>query len=178
MSYFDYSNAPRPLVLAVIIGAVLMLSAMTSSKEVMNPEIKSKGASEHPIPIALTVRGASAGIQPAYFEQALVDEIVANNLFSDLGTDSNKPFLLNIRIIRVEAPSFALNMTVDMNAVWELSHESNGRILTEKIHSTYTGGVFEGGIIGANRVRVAAEGAARANIRAGLEMIALLDLKG
>jgi hypothetical protein len=78
----------------------------------------------------------------------------------------------------VDAPSFSYKMTVDMSVVWELIHSADGvPVLHEKIQSSYTGGAFEGGLIGANRVRVAAEGAARENIRIGLEKIASLNLE-
>ena len=69
-------------------------------------------------------------------------------------------------------------MTVDMNVVWALSRSTDGeQLLHEKVQSTFTGGMFEGGLIGANRVRVAAEGAARENVRRGLEKIVSLNLQ-
>jgi hypothetical protein len=50
-------------------------------------------------------------------------------------------------------------------------------LLRESISSTYTGGAFEGGVHGANRVRVAVEGATRENIRIGIEMLESFDLE-
>jgi hypothetical protein len=144
----------------------------------MNPEIQTVEEKEFPIPIGLSVRGASAGIQADYFEQSIVDAIVSSDVFSGLDDSAGKPYSLNIRIINVDAPSFSYKMTVDMNVVWELIHSADGvQVLHEKIQSSYTGGAFEGGLIGANRVRVAAEGAARENIRIGLEKIASLNLE-
>jgi hypothetical protein len=179
---FDYHALPRTLLLIIISCGVLMLSSMTSPREAMNPEIQTAEGKEFPIPIGLSVRGASAGIQADYFEQSIVDAIVSSDVFSGLeaGLEESavKPYSLNIRIINVDAPSFSYKMTVDMSVVWELTHSADGvQVLNEKIQSSYTGGAFEGGLIGANRVRVAAEGAARENIRIGLEKIALLDLQ-
>lgn len=172
----SYRSAPRPVVLLAIVCGVVLLSSMTSSKEVMNPEIASKPAKNYPIPFELTVRGASAGIQTEYFEQTIVDAIVANQLSAGLENGDSKGYSLNIRIIKVNAPLFSHKMTVHMNVIWDLSRTSDGlQILHEKVSTSYTGGVFEGGLIGANRVRVATEGAARENIRVGLEMIASLD---
>lgn len=173
---FSYRRLPRPVVLLGLVCGVVLLSSMTSSKEVMNPEIASTPDTNYPIPFELTVRGASAGIQTEYFEQTIVDAIVANQLFIGLQNGNGKDYLLNIRIIKVNAPSFSHKMTVDMNVIWDLSRAGDGvHILHEKVSTSYTGGVFEGGLIGANRVRAATEGAARENIRAGLEMIASLD---
>jgi hypothetical protein len=47
--------------------------------------------------------------------------------------------------------------------------------MSERIESSYTGGFFEGGLHGANRVRVAMEGAMRENARVGVEKLALMD---
>ena len=144
----------------------------------MTPEIRTETVVFHPIPFELTVRGASAGIQPEYFEKSIVDAILNAEEFTGLETGQGKPYVLDIRIVHVEAPSFSFKMTVDMNVFWELSRADDGsQILHEKIQSTYTGSAFEGGLIGANRVRVAAEGAARENIRIGLAKLASLNLK-
>ena len=96
--------------------------------------------------------------------------------FTDGGNSTH--YVLEIRIIKVSAPSFSTRMEVSMNAIWEL-HSTAGKtvLLHKNIHSTYTGGAFEGGLIGANRVRVATEGAARENIRIGLEELASLKLQ-
>lgn len=176
MIQFDYRHVPGTLRLIIILCGVLMLSSMTSSKEVMNPEFQAQ-ETVHPIPIKLSVRGASAGIQAAYFERSVVDALITSGVLSGLDDNDGKPYALNIRIIKVDAPSFSYKMTVDMRVVWDLIRSADGvRVLHESIESTYTGGPFEGGMIGANRVRVAAEGAARENIRIGLAKIAGLDL--
>ncbi len=177
MIQFDYGHAPVTVRLITILCGVLMLSSLTSSKEVMNPEIQAPEA-VHPIPIELSVRGASAGIQAEYFERSVVDALVTSDVLSGLDDSDGKPYSLNIRIIKVDAPAFSYKMTVDMRVIWDLIRAADGaRVLHENIQSTYTGGPFEGGVIGANRVRVAAEGAARENIRIGLAKIAGLDLK-
>jgi hypothetical protein len=176
--FLRYYGLPRPLMLLLIVSGVLSLCSMTSSKEIMTPEIRTEAVEFHPIPFELTVRGASAGIQPEYFEKSIVDAILSTELLTGLYESQGKPYVLDIRIVKVEAPSFSYKMTVDMNVVWELSRTDDGsQILHEKIQSTYTGGAFEGGLIGANRVRVAAEGAARENIRLGLAKLTSLDLK-
>ncbi len=173
-----HRRLPRAVVLIVTLSGVIFLSAMTSSREVMNPEIEAAPAREYPVPVELRVRGATAGIQPDYFEESLAEAIVQSKVFADIDDSTGKPYALNVRIVKVDAPTFSFRMAVDMNAVWDLVRTTDGtRILHEKIHSTYTGGAFEGGLIGANRVRAATEGAARENIRIGLEKIASLDLE-
>jgi hypothetical protein len=150
--------------------------------------------------VGLVVNGTSAGITPDYFEQAAAEALLESGIFSKIvtpekskvavsmirssGTFSSElisedtPYFLNIRIIEVDAPSFSIRMTVGMNVFWTL-YRTAGKteFLHEKIHSTYTGSAFEGGLSGANRARVATEGATRENVRMGMALLESLDLK-
>jgi hypothetical protein len=200
MNCFGYRCAPRRLILTFIAGGALMFSSMTTAAEAMTPENLSAPEKSRPGPLGLAVSGASAGITTEYFEQAVTDAIVASGIFSGIdnsvttqvvmpmigasGTfpsidnSSSAPYLLAIRVIKVDTPSFSIRMTVGMNAIWTLYRtDEKTKLLHENIYSTYTGGVFEGGLIGANRVRVAMEGAARENIRIGMGMLESLDLE-
>ena len=199
MKIFSYRCTPRKLILILIAGAASTLCSTTMAIDTLAPE--SRAVSQGlPGPVGLAVSGASAGITTAYFESAIADAITSSEIFSAIdqseavevtmrmigasGTFSSSvsnnatPYLLKIRIIKVDTPSFSTRMTVSMNAVWEL-YRTAGKttLLHENIYSTYTGGAFEGGIHGANRVRVALEGAARNNIRIGMEMLASMDLE-
>ena len=154
---------------------------------------------EQNLAVGLTVSGASVGITTEYFEQTVTDAMVSQGVFDSIEntkTDEfvmsmnnakgafrgvretdDVPYVLKIRIIKIETPSFSTRMTVGMNVVWELSRgDEKAALLQENIRSTYTGGVFEGGLIGANRVRAAIEGATRENIRIGMEKLAALNL--
>ncbi len=151
-----------------------------------------------PNSLVLRVSGSSAGITTNYFESAGTEALIASGIFSvnqstspdevmpmirskavlprTVETD-NVAYLLDIRIIKVDSPSFGVHMTVGMHTVWVLYHlPDKVELMHEKVFSTYTGGIFEGGIHGANRVRVAVEGAERENIRIGMTRLAALDL--
>jgi hypothetical protein len=200
MKCIDYRSAPRYLIWVIIAGGTLMLCSMTTATGTMAPENLSASELSRPGPVGLSVSGASAGITTDYFEQAVTDTLVASGIFSGIDNSmtaevimpmirakgvfpsiknsSNTPYFLTIRVIKVDTPSFSARMTVSMDAVWTL-YRTAGKteLLYEKIHSTYTGGVFEGGIHGANRVRVAMEGATRENIRIGMGLLESLDLE-
>jgi hypothetical protein len=167
------------------------------SKPESKPE--SKPGEVRPGPVGLRVVGASAGITTDYFEQAITDALVASELFSSVDNSTTAetvlpmirakgvfpgtveidrtPYFLEVRIVKLDTPTFSVYMTVGMNVIWTL-YRTAGKteLLHEKIYTTYTGGMFEGGIHGANRVRVASEGATRENVRIGVEMLAALDL--
>lgn len=166
----------------------------TPAPENVQPEPKPA-----PNSLVLRVSGSSAGITTNYFESAATEALIASGIFSAINQSTsadevmpmirakavlprtvetdNVAYLLDIRIIKVDSPSFGVRMTVGMHTVWVLYHlPDKVELLHEKVFSTYTGGFFEGGIHGANRVRVAMEGAERENIRIGMAKLAALDL--
>ena len=200
MNFFGYRCVPRYLILPVIVAGASMFFSMTVANEAITPEGLSAPENSRPGPVGLGVSGASAGITTDYFEQAVTDALIASGIFSGIDNSKtadsvmpmirakgvfpvtaeigNTPYFLNIRVVHVDTPSFSVHMTVGMNVVWTL-YRTAGKVelLHEKIYSTYTGGMFEGGIHGANRVRVAMEGATRENVLIGIGMLESLDLE-
>jgi len=200
MSFFRYLRRPRRLILTVIGAGGLMLWSMTMATEAVAPENQSPPEDSGPGLVSLAVSGASAGITTEYFEQAVTDALVASGIFSGIDdsetsevimpmigakgvfkstiSSGDTPYFLTIRVIEVDTPSFSIRMTVSMDAIWILYRtDEKVELLNENIHSTYTGGMFEGGIHGANRVRVAMEGATRENIRIGIGLLESLGLE-
>jgi len=184
MNFFGAQYVSRYMILTIIAGGILMSCPAAMAAE----------AFAKPGPLGLAVTGASSGMRPDYFKQAVTDAINESGIFSGIdssdaadiiipmiGADGvypgdelsdNTPYVLKIRIIKVDAPAFAIRMTISMNVVWSLYRTADkATLMHEIIPSTYTGRAFEGGIIGANRVRAGTEGAARENIRIGMEML-------
>ena len=190
----------RHLILTVIATGVLAFYSTTLATEATPPADSSAPKDSRPGPVGLRVTGASAGITTDYFEQAIIEALVASGIFSSIDNSKtaetimpmirvtgvfpgvveidNTPYFLDVRIVKLDTPTFSVYMTVGMNVVWTLYRTAEKtELLHEKIYSTYTGGMFEGGIHGANRVRVATEGAARENARMGVEMLEALDFE-
>jgi hypothetical protein len=178
----------------------LTFCSVTMATEAVTPEERPAMNNTLPGPLGLGVSGASAGITTDYFEAATIEALVASGIFSSI--DSSKsadipmrmrtakgvfpgtakigdtPYFLSIRIVKLDTPSFSTRMTVGMDVVWVLYRTAEkAELWHERIHSDYTGGMLEGGVHGANRVRVAMEGASRENIRLGVEMLEALDLE-
>ncbi len=191
---------PRYFQWVVIAAGALTFCPMTTATEAVTPENLPALEDNRPGPLGLGLSGASAGITTDYFEQAVIEALVASGIFSAIDNSKtaevvmpmirvkrvfpgvaeigNTPYFLDIRVIKVDTPSFSVNMTVGMNAIWTLYRVAGKtELLHENIHSTYTGGMFEGGIHGANRVRVAMEGATRENVLIGIGMLESLDLE-
>jgi len=173
---------------------------MAMATDVVTPENLTESEKGYPGQVALSVSGAAAGLTTEYFEQTVTDALGSSGIFSSIDNSrtadvkmpmigasgsftgikdsSGAQYLLKIRILEVDTPSFSVRMTVGMEAIWTLFYPAGDtELLRSKISSTYTGGFFEGGFSGANRVRVAMEGASRENIRIGIEMLAALGLE-
>jgi hypothetical protein len=191
-------------ILSIIAGSVSVLNSVVMASDTL--EVADAKASENlivteeakPGPLGLVVSGASSGINTDYFTAAAAEAIIESGIFSGIDDSKkvelivpmlrakgafpstelsgNTPYLLKIRVIKVDAPSFSISMTVTMDVMWTLYRTAdNTTLMHEKITSTYTGGAFEGGIIGANRVRVGTEGAVRENIGIGIGMLEALE---
>jgi hypothetical protein len=197
----------RHLILLLVVAGAVAFCSMTIAAETTTAEDLSEPGSQpeskpgevRPGPVGLRVVGASAGITTDYFEQVVTDALVASDIFSGVDNSTTAetvlpmirakgvfpgtveidrtPYFLEVRIIKLDTPTFSVYMTVGMHVVWTL-YRTAGKteLMHEKIYSTYTGGMFEGGIHGANRVRVASEGATRENVRLGVELLEGLDM--
>jgi len=190
----------RHLMLSVIAGSALLGCSMAMAADAVDTaeskpaENLSAPVDERPGPLGLIVNGASSGINTDYLEQSALTAIEASGIFSAIDNSKaaevimpmigakgvfpgaalsgDAPYVLKIRVIKVDAPSFAIRMTVGMKVVWTLYRTiDKATLLHEVISSTYTGAAFEGGLIGANRVRAGTEGAARENVRLGMEFL-------
>ncbi len=196
----------RRLILSIIAGSALtgcsvaMASDTVDAAESMAAENLTASIDETPGPLGLIVNGASSGINTDYLEQTALEAIEASDIFSSIDNSKaaevimpmigakgvfpgaalsgDAAYVLKIRVIKVDAPSFAIRMTVGMKVVWTLYRTiDKATLLHEVISSTYTGAAFEGGLIGANRVRAGTEGAARENVRLGMEFLEALNFE-
>jgi len=199
MNQSGKSGTFRMLIFVFALTGALAFCPATAANENSVPANDGNVETPLPGPAGLGVSGASAGITTEYFEQAVTDALEAGNIFSEVDTsegtetvmsmlrvkgvfsssaevNETTPYFLNVRVIKVDTPSFSMRMKVGMDAVWTLYRVADKvELMNEKIHSTYTGGIFEGGVHGANRVRVAMEGAAVENARIGAELIGAMD---
>jgi len=193
------------IMVVIMAGALTFCPMATATAtDTMTPEDQSTSSElstpedSRPGPLGLGVSGASVGITTDYFEETVIDALTNSGIFSEIdhsksaGTAmkmlrvrgvfagnteiGDTPYFLNIRIISVDTPSFSISMTVGMDVIWTLYRTADqAELWREKIHSTYTGGMFEGGIHGANRVRVAMEGATRENVSIGTKLLESVD---
>jgi hypothetical protein len=110
------------------------------------------------------------------FAQALTEAIASSKIFSEVKQTPPADYLLDVQITNVEQPTMGLNMTVHMEAAWQLIKTETGTpVLRTPISSSSTAGMGDA-IVGVERLKLATEGAARDNIEKGLTKISLLAL--
>ena len=96
--------------------------------------------------------------------------------FPSIEEAKKAPYFLHIRVIKVDTPSFSIRMTVGIDVIWTLySSADKTELMSERIESSYTGGFFEGGLHGGNRVRAAMEGAMRENVHVGVGKLGTVE---
>jgi hypothetical protein len=184
--------------LVMIVFSIAISCSMATANESPAAQGEPLAADNRPGPLGIAVSGGSAGVASDYFDQTVTEGIQASGIFSSIAdTEATSisirmlrvegelpsieeakkaPYFLHIRIIKVDTPSFSVRMTVGIDVIWTLYRSADKtELMSERIESSYTGGFFEGGLHGANRVRVAMEGAMRENARVGVEKLALMD---
>ena len=110
------------------------------------------------------------------FKEALKTSIVASKVFSEVVDDINANYFLKVHIFNVSDPPPGGNMHVTVVTNWKLTlPSSETAIWQEVISSSYTSPDFAA-FSGMKRIRIALEGAARENIKKGVEKLSKLKL--
>lgn len=138
---------------------------------------------KHPHSVEIKVSGGqdtgaldSPQISNEAFADALAESIKTSKLFAEINRTGNADYLLHVTLLDLDQPVFGASMLVHMEAAWVLIDRGNNETIWKKaIKSKYTAGAFDA--FGAvTRIRLATEGAARNNIRQGIDLISDLEL--
>jgi hypothetical protein len=109
------------------------------------------------------------------FAQALRDSIRKSGLFGSV-TDGGASYRLNAFLGKVDQPLFGFSMTVKMEVTYTLVDTRSGRTVWQKdVASEYTAHPSDA-FAAVKRLRLANEGAARANIQQAIAQMSTLSL--
>ena len=123
-----------------------------------------------------SIMGASQ-ISDEDFAQALRRSIEQSGLFAQALTDGLSKYLLQAFIVQVNQPMFGASMTVSMEVNYTLARTEPKQVVWQKaVSSTYTA-PFSAAFVGATRLRLANEGAARKNIEQAIQEMYQLQLE-
>ena len=121
-----------------------------------------------------TTATTSSNIADADFKAAIEASIVSAGLFKSTQSTPGAPFELNARIVQLSKPSIGFSFTVELEVAWTLTRTSDqAPVLRKVIKSSHTATTSDA-FVGATRLRLAVEGAARKNIDSAIQVIGAL----
>jgi len=172
-------SAAFALVLALALGGC----ATPADRKAMTVDKTATVARQHPASVAVTVRGGAetsattgSNVSDADLKAALEASITETRAFREVVQGRSGDYELTVSVTQLSKPMFGFSFTVEMEAGWTLTRVSDGRQVWRKaITSTHTVSA-NAAFAGATRLRMAVEGAAKANISQGLAEIGGLAL--
>ena len=177
----NFKSIARSLSLVALCAtaAVIAGCATASKPEAMVPTTVIAG--QHAKTTSVVVAGGSetsslgkSQISNEAFQQAIAMSIEKNKTFSSVVKGAGGDYQLAVTVVSMDQPSFGFSFTVKMEAAWSLKKADGTVVMQESIKSEGTAGATEA-FAGVERLRLANEYAARANIAAGLEKIGKLN---
>ena len=168
---------------SVTFGALLLAGCATPSRPTEMVAVPPGPIHSSDRSVSVTVSGGMdtsatlpSQISNEAFAQALRDSIQRSGLFAAIGSEPAPRYALSAFIGKLDQPLLGGAMTVTMEVSYSLTDTLSGKaVWTGSIESTYTA-PFGEAIVGATRLRLANEGAARKNIEQTIEAISALNL--
>ena len=178
----SYRNALVTVICVVmIIGGVSGCASPTKSTGMIVNDAQIQ--KQHPHSVKISVEGGSAtdpvgfpAVPNEAFAEAVANSIAESKLFSEIIEGDGGDYLLKINIFSIEHQPIGFNLTSHMEVGWNLDNAVTGKqVMRKAIRSSNTATAGEA-FAAVTRMRLATEGAARKNIREGIQEISKLDL--
>lgn len=164
--------------------AVLNIAGCASpaSHEGMTPQNLTV-SKKHPYSVSVETKGGSetgamdsSNISDADFKATIENSIVKSSVFQNVLQGKNGDYVLTVSVTDMSKPLIGLSFTVEMETAWSLVKKSDNSIALKKVIKTAHTATMSDAVVGVTRLRLAVEGAARANIAQGLQAISDLNL--
>lgn len=111
------------------------------------------------------------------FAEALRQSMEHSGLFAQVLKDGSATYQLQAFIAQINQPFFGGSMTVTMEVHYTLTRNKSKQVVWQKaLNSTYTA-PFSAAFVGATRLRLAKEGAARKNVEQAIQEMSQLRLE-
>lgn len=140
-------------------------------------------AREHPYTTSLSVTGGKetnpmgkSEISSDAFAQAVADSIERSGVFTSVIDGGGSDYKLDVSLVEVISPTFGFDMTVTAVTEWRLTEVAGGNVVSEESISTPFTATVGDAFAGVARLRLANEGAAKANIKEGIRRLSELQL--
>jgi len=165
--------------LAFLVFAVAFLGGCASgamSKNMVPKDLTVQN--KHPYSVLVKVDGGRetnamwiSRISSPEFQAAIVESLTMYGVFKTVLTEGNTDYELDATILNLQQPWIGADMTVTIETAWKLTNLKDGiSVMSENLSNSYTARFGEA-FVGATRLQLANEGAARENIRDALKII-------
>mgnify|MGYP000980223114 FL=1 len=163
--------------------SILSACATTAKHEGMVPQTLFPYR-KHDMTVSVSVSGGQdldamgrTWVSNEEFKKAIEETILRSGVFKGIVSGIGSEYQLDAMIFSIEQPIVGFSMTVKMEVGWTLKNLTTGMdVWKEPIKSEQTLSVGDA-FVGATRLRLATEGAARNNIFQSISKISSLDLK-
>jgi hypothetical protein len=163
----------------LIVTAVVGLTGCASPPTREAMLVGAPATKNYPYSVSVQTRGGTetsamtgANVSNEELKAAVESSIVASKLFKSVVQDRNGDYEITIIITQLTKPVFGASFTVEMEAGWALTKVSDKTVVLRKVIKSAHTATLDDAIVGATRMRMAIEGAARKNIAQGLQAIA------
>lgn len=172
------------LIIASLSGVELLLGGcVTATQSTAMTTRLATPLTKHAESLSVTVTGGSettamtgSKISNSDFAEAIKASVTQSGLFAKIAVGDRADYQLDIQIVRLAQPILGGSFTVTIETTWLLKHRNDQKVLWEKgVTSSFTAG-WGDAFVGTTRLRLATEGAARANIQDALAQISGLTL--
>ena len=179
-------SAPVPLLLAVLAAGAITGCATSSpaTRAGMTPQDMPVHGPQ-PYSIRVEARGGRetdpkgpSQISNEAFALAIADSMEKSRLFSKVVRKGHADYQLRVSIVKLEqSPPTGFSMSAVMEARWTLSRTGTGKsVWADTIQSSDTASAIASRKA-VTRMRLATEGAARENIKQGIEQLSRIELR-
>ena len=170
-----------PRRLSALVGIALVASACSTVPRAEHMQVTDFTARKsHGETLGLEVQGGLTmkhQITDEAFKEALESSLVASKLFTQLVRIHEAVYRLDVVMGDLRQPPGGFDMTVEMTVLWSLSLvDTEETIWQELVESRYEATVGDA-FAAVTRLKLATEGAARENIRKGLEGLAKASMR-
>jgi len=170
-----YGRGTGILIVTAVVG--LTGCASTATREAMS--VGTPATKSYPYSVSVQTRGgtetsATTGstISNEELKAAVESSIMQSKLFKSVVQGGNGDYELTVIVTQLTKPVFGASFTVDLETGWSLIKASDKSVVMRKVVKSSHTATLDDAIVGATRMRMAVEGAARKSIAQGLQAIA------
>ncbi len=175
---------PRAATAAAVVAALLLgaCAAPAGPGAMTLPAAASAALRPHAASVSVAVQGGSetgaldsSNIANGDLKAAIEASITQSRLFREVVQGRGGDCTLAVSVVQMSKPMFGGAFTVDLETAWSLTRAADGRVLLRQVVKSSGTATMSDALVGAARLRLAVENAARDAIAQGLAAISALD---